>query len=77
MKKFFRTTDPLGRRIRLGRSKSTAPWLTVVGVVGDMFSGDQQEPMSPAVFQPFAQDPTTFVSISARTAAAQLASIRS
>jgi putative ABC transport system permease protein len=66
--KFFKTTDPIGRRIRLGDSKSTAPWLTVVGVVGNMFSGDQDDPMSPAMFEPFAQARSSFVYISARTA---------
>ena len=28
--------DPIGRRIRRGRSSETRPWLTVVGVVGDV-----------------------------------------
>jgi putative ABC transport system permease protein len=59
--------DPVGKRIRLGGEKSTAPWLTVVGVVADMFSGDQEEPMPPAMFRPFAQQRSTFVYISAKT----------
>ena len=65
--KFLKSADPLNKRIRLGGSQSKAPWATVVGVVGDMFSGDQEEPMRPAILQPFAQARTTFVSISART----------
>jgi putative ABC transport system permease protein len=66
--KFFTNADPIGRRIRVGTSKSTAPWMTIVGVVGNTFTGDQENPMSPAIFQPFAQARSTFVYISARTA---------
>jgi len=60
--------DPIGRRVRLGGAKSTAPWSTIVGVVGDVFSGNQEEPLPPALFQPFAQARTNFVYIAARTA---------
>jgi putative ABC transport system permease protein len=37
-------------------------------VVGNTFTGDQENPISPAIFQPFAQARSTFVYISARTA---------
>jgi putative ABC transport system permease protein len=70
--KFFKNGDPIGKRIRLGGSRSTAPWSTVVGVVGDMFGGDQEEPMQPAFFRPYAQARSSFVSISARTASAPM-----
>src|SRR5262249_17943765 len=53
--KYFSTVDPIGRRVRLGGSKSTQPWSTIVGVVGDVFTGDQEQPIAPAIFQPFAQ----------------------
>jgi putative ABC transport system permease protein len=32
---FWGEKDPIGRRIKWGSSKSTNPWLTVVGLVGD------------------------------------------
>jgi putative ABC transport system permease protein len=66
--KFFKNADPIGRRIRAGTSKTTAPWMTIVGVVGNTFTGDQENPMSAAIFQPFAQARSAFVYISARTA---------
>jgi len=68
VKKYFANVDPIGRRVRLGGAKSTAPWSTIVGVVGDVFSGNQEEPLPPALFQPFAQARTNFVYIAARTA---------
>jgi predicted permease len=67
VKKFFNGVEPIGRRIRLGGSHSTAPWATIVGVVGDMFAGDPEQPKPPAIFQPFAQARTSFVYIAART----------
>lgn len=37
-RKFFEGEDPIGRRIRPGNRQSTAPWLTIVGVVRDVRS---------------------------------------
>jgi predicted permease len=66
--KFFKGVNPIGRRIRLGGPHSTSPWVTIVGIVGNVFTGDQQNPMAPVIFQPFAQVRVNFVSISAKTA---------
>jgi putative ABC transport system permease protein len=73
VKKYFASVDPVGRRIRLGGAKSTAQWLTIVGVVGDMFTGDQNDPFRPAMFQPLAQARQSFVYVTARTAGPPLA----
>jgi predicted permease len=35
-RKIFPGEDPIGRRIRPGRADSTAPWLTIVGIVGNI-----------------------------------------
>jgi predicted permease len=70
--KYFPKVDPIGRRVRLGGAKSTAPWSTIVGVVGNTFTGDQEHPMSPAFFQPFAQARTQFAYVAARTTTAPL-----
>ncbi len=71
--RFLAGQDPLGRRIRMGASKSTAPWLTIVGVVPDIFGGDPEDPMPPVVFRPLAQQHSNFVYISARTAGPPMA----
>ena len=70
--KHFKDKDPIGRRVRFGLEQSKAPWLTIVGVSGDVFTGDQQEPFSPALFQPFAQARSPFAYITARTASAPM-----
>jgi len=65
--KFFKNQSPIGKRIRQGDSRSKQPWLTIVGVTGNMFSGDNENPLAPAFFQPFAQSRVNFAWISART----------
>lgn len=59
--------NPVGQRIQLGEGQPPSPWLTVVGVVGDMFDGDQRDPSPPILFQPLAQARSNFVSIVVRT----------
>jgi putative ABC transport system permease protein len=76
VEKYYKSVNPIGRRIRLGGATSTAPWLTIIGVVGNTFNGNQEDPMSPAVFQPFAQARTSFVYIAAKSAGPPLALTR-
>jgi predicted permease len=75
--KFFKNADPIGKRIRPGGARSTAEYATIVGVTGDIFSGDQEEPIQPVIFQPMAQARSTFVYISARTSGAPMAATQS
>ena len=65
--KFYNGKSPIGKRIRLGNSSSKQPWLTIVGVVGNQFTGDNERPIVPAIYQPFAQSRVNFAWISART----------
>ena len=65
--KFFKNQSPIGKRIRLGASSSKQPWLTIVGVVGNQFTGDNERPIVPAIYQPLAQSRVSFAWISART----------
>jgi len=64
--KHFKDKDPIGRRIRSANDQKL-PWLTIVGVAADVFTGDQQEPFSPVLFQPLAQQRSSFAYITART----------
>jgi putative ABC transport system permease protein len=73
VERFLGGQDALGRRIRLGASHSTEPWLTVVGVVPNVFGGDPDDPQPPVVFRPLAQAHSNFVYISARTAGPPMA----
>ena len=66
VRKFFASEDPLGKRIRLGGSRSTRPWRTIVGVVPDVFTGDTGNPRDAGILIPLAQNHTTFVNIAIR-----------
>jgi predicted permease len=67
IKKFFPGADPIGHRVRMGGPKSTDQWLTVVGVVGDVFAGDPEHPKPEVVYRPLLQNHSNFVYIAART----------
>jgi len=68
VRKFFPNGDALGHRLRLGGPRSTEPWFTIVGVVGDVFTGDPERPKPEVVYRSLSQSNTNFVYIAARTA---------
>jgi predicted permease len=70
---YFPGQSPIGRRIRQGGNQSTAPWMTVVGVVPTAFSGDQEHPREPAYYTPLSQHHSNFVSMAVRTAGPPMA----
>ena len=65
--KYFPGEDPIGRRIRFGRADSKAPWLSIVGIVNDIYSSDPDEPRQPTVYNALAQNHSNFVSIAVST----------
>ena len=68
VQRFLPTGDAIGRRIRLGSPRAASPWLTVVGVLPDIFGGDPEDPYPPVVFRPLSQAPSNAVFLAARTA---------
>ena len=56
----------IGRRVRFGNAKSERPWMTIVGVVPDLHSGDNEDPRPPTVYIPLAQQHRNFVSVIVR-----------
>lgn len=64
------TPDPVGRRVKVGNSQS--PWLTVVGVSGDVKNWFTGLP-SPMVYLPCAQAPTPVMTVLLRTSGDPLA----
>ena len=67
VKDFFPDGNAIGRRIRPGTGQSTEPWLTIVGVVGDVFLGDPENPRGPVIYRPLAQNHTRFAYVIARS----------
>lgn len=65
--KIFPGESAIGKRVKLGSTTSKDPWLTIVGVVGEVFSGDNERPTPPELYRPFAQAPQPFNWIAVRT----------
>jgi putative ABC transport system permease protein len=50
-------TDPLGARIKIGRTSTDAPWYTIVGVVGSIRQNGLDVPPDPELYFAYAQVP--------------------
>lgn len=53
--RYWPNQDPIGKRIKQGPPESTDPWITVVGVVGDVKQGSIDTATAPHTYRPFAQ----------------------
>jgi len=51
----FPNEDPLGKRVKWGAPESDDPWMTIVGVVGDVKQSAPDEPTRPHTYEPFLQ----------------------
>ena len=64
--RFWPGEDPLGKRLKLRRAD--APWLTVVGVAGDVVHNWFLRTGRPTAVVPYGQSPTTNLAFAVRTA---------
>lgn len=55
--RFFQGLDPIGRRIKFGRRGSTAPWMTIVGIVGNIKTEGLDQPDQPHLYSSVFQNP--------------------
>ena len=53
--KYWPGQDPLGKRLKWGPPESTDPWLTVVGIVGDVKQGPLETAADAHTYEPYAQ----------------------
>ena len=69
-REYFRDTDPLGQQIRL--AGGTMPWLTVVGVVGNLKHTQLMNEMNwfetPILYRPLSQEPRSSIQVAVRVA---------
>jgi predicted permease len=54
---YWRGEDPVGRRIKLGMNPEQQPWITIIGVIGDVRHVAIEAPPRPEVYRPYAQNP--------------------
>jgi putative ABC transport system permease protein len=72
-RRFWPDEDPVGKRFKYGGVESDAPWMTIVGVVGDMRRTGYDAPVRAETFLPVAQNPTPWITLVVRTTGAPLA----
>ena len=60
-RRYWSGTDPIGKRLKIGTADSDAPWVTVVGVVGDVTHRSLEQAPGPEVFVPYRQLDTGFL----------------
>ena len=65
-RKYWPTSDPLGRQLRLGRDP-TNPWSTIVGIIKDIKNDGLDVDGVPHIFVSVYQDPSKQVSVVLRT----------
>ena len=54
-RRWFPGVDPVGRRIKLGRFDSEGPWITIIGVAGDVRHQGLAAPADPYFYAPYLQ----------------------
>ncbi|MCX6628209.1 MAG: ABC transporter permease [Candidatus Solibacter sp.] len=71
--RWWKNESPVGQHIRLGGLDSKAPWLTIVGVVGDIAHNPYDREPRRTIYVPFPQAPQLWMDIGVRTAGDPLA----
>jgi putative ABC transport system permease protein len=65
--RYFSNRDPVGLRIKRGGPTSEAPWMTIVGLVGNIKSDGFDQPDQPHLYYPIFQNPAYAMAIYLRT----------
>ena len=65
--RWWKGESPIGKRIRMGGSDSTAEWMTIVGVAGDLSHDPYERAPRPTFYVPFQQQPALWMDIAVRT----------
>src|ERR1044072_3132758 len=65
--RYFGNRDPVGVRIKRGGPASEAPWMTIVGIVGNIKSDGFDQPAQPHLYFPIFQNPAYAMAIYLRT----------
>ncbi len=69
----FKGQDVIGRRFRFPGGADSLVWRTIVGVTGDVYSGDTEEPWQPVAFLPFSQNYQNFASMTVKMTSTPMA----
>ncbi|HEV8149481.1 MAG TPA: ABC transporter permease [Gemmatimonadales bacterium] len=67
----FAGQDPLGKRIKIGQLGDPEPWVTIVGVARDFRHYRLPQPMGPAIYFSYFQNPQLLRTVTLRTTLAK------
>jgi putative ABC transport system permease protein len=67
VRKYFNGENPIGHKIKVGKENSENPWLTVVGVVGDLHYSWISREEVPTVYRAARQSPPHYTTLVLRT----------
>jgi putative ABC transport system permease protein len=65
-RRFLPNEDPIGNRIKLGGRDSTRPWLSIVGIAGDVRDTRLESDARPCVYVPYPQFPSSGMTLVVR-----------
>jgi putative ABC transport system permease protein len=68
VRRFFPNGEPIGNRIKLGGRDSTRPWLSIVGIAGDVHDTALESEPRPCVYMPYSQFPSSGMTLVVRAA---------
>jgi putative ABC transport system permease protein len=66
--RWWKNESPIGRRIKIGEADFKSPWMTIVGVVGDVLHNPYDHEPRRTFYVPFQQSPNLWMDIGVRTA---------
>ena len=66
-RKYFTGQDPIGRRLHFGPPRMQPPWMTIVGVVGNVLSENLEIGPRPMIYRPLTQASTLSMGLVIRT----------
>jgi predicted permease len=66
-KSFFSNDDPIGQHIKIGAADSKNPWMTIVGIVGNVKMDSIESRPSYAFYRPYVQLARSYGSFALRT----------
>ena len=67
-RRWWKNESPIGRRIKIGESDFKSPWMTIVGVVGDVVHNPYDRVPRQTFYVPYQQSPALWMDIGVRTA---------
>ena len=67
-RRLFPGQNPIGRRFHFGRPRPDAPWMTIVGVVGNVLSQSLEIGPRPMVYRPLSQASNLSMALAIRSA---------